>query len=250
MLPGLTPTWSPSAAPLTAEAVRGFASPAFRWALAPAIAAWVVMASLELCGASLPVCGTAAAGPVSSNNVVWASQWLLMLAAMMLPLLVPMIGHVAVRSFAARRDRSVGLFLTGYSSVWFAAAAALSTVFDVIGPLLGQLGLAGETGMLGCAIAALWQISPAKRRAVNRCHGTVALRAWGTAADHDAVRFGLLHGMRCVRACLPTMLAAMLGGAGLMAMAVVFAILLAERARRLPQYRLSAIALLLLGLIG
>ncbi len=39
------------------------------------------------------------------------------------------------------------------------------------------------------------------------------------------------------------------GGHGLAAMAAVFAILLAERARPKPQYRLSAIVLVLLGLM-
>ena len=59
--------------------------------------------------------------------------------------------------------------------------------------------------------------------------------------------FGLLHGTRCVRSCLPTMLLPLLGDHGLRAMAVVFAILLAERARSRPQYGLSAVALLALG---
>jgi len=43
------------------------------------------------------------------------------------------------------------------------------------------------------------------------------------------------------------MLLPLLGDHGLRAMAVVFAILLAERARSLPQYGLSAVALLALG---
>ena len=72
--------------------------------------------------------------------VVWATHWLLMLAAMMLPLLVPMIGHVAVRSFAVRRERSVRLFLFGYCSVWCAVAAAVSVGLAAIVPLLDQLG--------------------------------------------------------------------------------------------------------------
>jgi len=39
-----------------------------------------------------------------------------------------------------------------------------------------------------------------------------------------------------------------IGGAGLGQMTAVFAILLAERAREKPQYQLSAVAFLLLGL--
>src|ERR1043165_6209446 len=44
----------------------------------------------------------------------WAAEWALMIVAMMFPLLVPIVGHVAARSFAPRRDRSVGLFIAGY----------------------------------------------------------------------------------------------------------------------------------------
>jgi predicted metal-binding membrane protein len=55
--------------------------------------------------------------------------------------------------------------------------------------------------------------------------------------------------MRCVGACLPVMVLPMVGGFSLGAMAAVSAILLAERARDRPQYRLSAVILLLLGLL-
>ena len=77
----------------------------------------------------------------------------------------------------------------------------------------------------------------------------MALRPWPPDAGRDAIGFGLLHGTRCVRACLPVMALPLLAGHGLGAMAAVSAILLAERARDQPQYRLSAIVLLLLGLL-
>ena len=109
--------------------------------------------------------------------------------------------------------------------------------------------LAPWAGLICCALAASWQLSAAKRRAVNRCHGTIALRPWPPEADRDAAGFGVLHGMRCVGACLPVMVLPMVGGFSLGAMAAVSAILLAERARDRPQYRLSAVVLLLLGLL-
>src|SRR5262245_4913811 len=55
-------------------------------------------------------------------------------------------------------------------------------------------------------------------------------------------------GVRCAHACRPAMVLTLLGGYGIGVMAMMFAILLAERARQTPQYRLSAIALVLLGL--
>jgi predicted metal-binding membrane protein len=177
----------------------------------------------------------------------FAAEWALMIVAMMFPLLVPMIAFVAARNFAARRERSVVLFVAGFAAVWFATGALAGAGLLAVRAGLAGVGLASVSGLIGCALAALWQISAAKRRAVNRCHGTVALRPFGLAADRDAMLFGLLHGTRCVRSCLPTMLLPLLGDHGLRAMAVVFAILLAERARSRPQYGLSAVALLALG---
>ena len=133
------------------------------------------------------------------------------------------------RNFTVRRERTVALFIAGYGIVWLATAAFASAALVVARAGLASLGLAAASGFIGCALAALWQISAAKQRAVYRCHGTVALQPFGFAADRAAMRFRLLHGARCMRSCLPTM--PLLGEHGVLTMAVVFVILLAERAR-------------------
>ncbi len=245
---------------LTPSARSGLSSPALRWALAPAAAAWLSLLALSGQERALVLCigpratlvdgffANVAAGFAVLEPARWIAEWLLMILAMMFPLLVPMIRHVAARSFAARRERSVALFVAGYLLVWLVAAAAASVALVAARAGSQALGLAPWAGLIGCMAAALWQLSAAKVRAVNRCHGVVALRPWAQGADRDAVGFGLLHGTRCVQACLPVMVLPLAGGHGLGAMAAVFAILLAERARDEPQYRLSAIILLLLGL--
>lgn len=245
----------------TARARAGLASPALRFAIVPAAAAWLALLALSDQGRALALCvsprdsmvhgflANLAAGFEMVEPARWAADWTLMIVAMMFPLLVPMIGHVAGRSFAPRRGRSVALFVAGYALVWLGAAGVASVALVVARAGVETLNLAPWAGLIGCGLAALWQLSPAKVRAVNRCHGTMPLAAWGMAADRDAAAFGLLHGTRCVRACLPAMALPLLGGYGAVAMLAVFAILLAERARERPQYRLSALALLLLGLI-
>jgi predicted metal-binding membrane protein len=171
----------------------------------------------------------------------------LMIVAMMFPLLVPMIEFVAARNFVVRRERSVALFIAGHGIVWLTTAASASAALVIARAGLASLGLAAVSGFIGCALAALWQISPTKQRAVYRCHGTIVLQPFGFAADRAAIRFGMLHGARCMRSCLPTMALPLLGDHGLLAMAVVFVILLAERASVRPQYGLSAVVLLTLG---
>jgi predicted metal-binding membrane protein len=246
---------------LTASARSGLAAPACRWLLAPSAAAWLALLwrsagqhSLVLCLAPRATLlegffANMAAGFAVIAPGRWAAEWALMIVAMMLPLLVPMVRHVAARSFATQRERSVGLFVASYALVWLAAAAASSVALVALRAAFFAIGLAAWTGLISCALAAGWQLSAAKVRAVNRCHGTVALRPWAPHAGRDAIGFGLLHGTRCVRACLPVMVLPLAGGHGLPAMAAVFAILLAERARPKPQYRMSAIILLLLGLM-
>jgi predicted metal-binding membrane protein len=246
--------------------LHGLRAPSFRWSIAPALAAWLVLLALWSQGGTLALCiapratlldgilAAMAAGFATAEPARWAGEWTLMIVAMMFPLLVPMIGHVAAKSFAGRRERSVALFVAGYALIWAIAAAAASVALIAARAGLSSLGLASSAGLIGCALAGLWQLVPAKERAVNRCHGTVALRPFGPAADRDALRFGALHGTRCVRACGPTMVLPLLGGfaggLGLAAMAVIFAIALTERARPRPQYGLSAVALFLLGLVS
>ncbi len=246
---------------LTASARAGLGSPAFRWLLAPSAAAWLALLWLSAGERSLALCiapradllegffANMAAGFAAIAPARWAAEWVLMIAAMMFPLLVPMVRHVAARSFATQRERSVGVFVASYALVWLAAAALSSVALVAARSAFRAVDLAAWTGLICCALAAAWQLSAAKVRAVNRCHGTVALRPWAPHASRDAIGFGLLHGTRCVRACLPAMVLPLAGGHGLGAMAAVFAILLAERARPKPQYRLSAIILVLLGLI-
>ncbi len=245
---------------LTAEARHGLRSPTFRWSIAPALAAWSLLLvlsgqdrALTICLSPRPTILDGALADIEMRLAAidparWAGEWTLMIVAMMFPLLVPMIGHVAARSYAFRRERSVALFVAGYALTWAAAVAIASIVLVVARAGFALSGLASFGGLIGCALAALWQISAAKARAINRCHGTAPLRPAGFAADRDAIRFGLLHGSRCARACLPTMVLPLLGSHGIGAMAIIFAILLAERARRTPQYGLSALVLLLLGL--
>ena len=98
---------------LSASARGGFTSPAFRWAIAPALAAWLLLVWLLLVwlpSDNLALClsprATQIDGVLASIAVSYgllnpwqlAAGWALMIVAMMFPLLVPMIGFVAARN--------------------------------------------------------------------------------------------------------------------------------------------------------
>jgi predicted metal-binding membrane protein len=247
---------------LTASARRGLQTQAFRWAIAPSILAWLGLVSFTASGLEPALClspktdavhgliGALGASLAGLNPAAVTTGGGLMLAAMMGPLLTPMITYVAARSFADRRDLSVGLFVAGYASVWTAAAAAAFVALLLLHAFALYAGVSVYAGLLGAAGAAAWQLSKAKRQALNRCHGVRPLRASGRAADVDAARFGVLHGWRCVRACAPTMFLTMGGAHGLTTMAVVFAVLLAERTAAKPRQAGAAALLLLTGVLS
>jgi predicted metal-binding membrane protein len=247
---------------LTDGARRGLNSQAFRWAIAPSIAAWASLIAFAASGAEPAFCvaptrdavhgfaRTLGASLASVDPGAVAFAWGLMLVAMMGPLLVPMITYVAARSFVDRRDRAVGLFATGYAAVWMAAAVVAFFMLLLLRTLSLYAGVGLLGSLLGVVAAAVWQLSELKQRALNRCHGVRPLRANGFAADRDAFSFGLLHGSRCVCACAPTMFLTMFGGHPLMTMAVVFTVLMAERTASKPRQSGAAALLLLTGFLA
>ena len=244
---------------LTPAARAGLRSDGFRWAIAPALAAWVLLALWAGTGRGLEFCfgvGTsalAAAGSAIRAEFALAdpgsiaTEWLLMTLAMMLPLALPAIAHVAARSFFRRRERALAIFVSGFALVWFAAGVLAIPLLLLSDAVLDSAGLGRWGGIIGCALAALWQVSPAKGLALRRCHLRPSLPAVGPAADLGALAFGVGHGLRCLRSCFAMMVPPLLGGQHLMAMAVVTLLLFAERATDRPAFGSSALVLLLLG---
>jgi predicted metal-binding membrane protein len=153
--------------------------------------------------------------------------WALMLAAMMAPLLIAPVRHIRDRSFARRRARAIALFAAGYAAIWMPAGFVLLSVAlatQQVTPA-SSLSLA-----LVIVIALVWQFSPIKQRCLNRCHAHAELAAFGLAADLDALRFGLTHGLWCVGSCWALMLLPLLVARGhLLVMAAVTLWLFSER---------------------
>jgi len=159
-----------------------------------------------------------------------ATGWLLMLAAMMTPLLAAPIRHVMDRTLARRRWRSVLLFVVGYVAVWIVAGVViLSTALAV--RLFWPHSLLPIVA--AATVALMWQCSPWKQRCLNRGHAHTPIAAFGGAADVDALRFGLTHGVWCVGSCWALMLLPELFAVGhIPAMAVVTVWLIAEKLDR------------------
>ena len=130
--------------------------------------------------------------------------WTLMSVAMMLPAALPAVRHTALNSIPRRRQWAMTLYTAVYLGAWatFGVVAlagqhlALST-----STLDGRLSLA-----FVLALAAGWQLTRAKRRALNSCRRTVPLPPVGLKADAGCARFALVHGWRCMKSCWAIML--------------------------------------------
>jgi predicted metal-binding membrane protein len=166
-----------------------------------------------------------------------AVNWLLMLVAMMAPVLIPPIRDIRQRSFARRRVRSISLFVAGYAAVWMAVGVAELAIVSTAGVFAAQSYLSAACTIL---IALVWQCSPFKQRCLNRCHAHTELAAFGAAADLDALRFGLRHGIWCAGSCWALMLIPMLlPRAHAAAMVIVSFLIFSERIEspRAPSWR-------------
>ncbi|MHB8531982.1 MAG: copper chaperone [Solirubrobacteraceae bacterium] len=186
-----------------------------RLVTALAVAAWVAGVWLWLdrtgapasAGASRWWCmpgmagGGASADPLPGSSGV--PMWLLMTLAMSLPGELPAAEYVATNSFARRRSSSVTVFVVVYLAVWLCCGLAILT----LAPLLGGLA-PGVLFATALVLAAGYELTPLKRRALNRCHRGAALPPSGARRVARVARFGWINGSGCVGSCWPAMLSA------------------------------------------
>lgn len=156
----------------------------------------------------------------------WSLDWLIMLCAMMLPLLVQPLDHIVRTTLKTRLVRSTAAFVAGYFAAWIPGAIVLGSVAAVLMVMLVPPVLV-PTALV---FALIWSASPIAQCARNRSHRFIPLEVRGTKADLGCLRFGLRTGLWCAAACWPWMLLCLVvPGRGVGVMLPVAAILLAER---------------------
>jgi predicted metal-binding membrane protein len=229
------------------------------WSLAISAAAWIVVfgrtpmpALSELCLA--PVVG-APSDFADRLRISWervAGGWMLldwgvMALAMAPPLAMPLVRHVAIRSFARRRHLALAEFLGGALLAWLIVGVVVLAVLSAAPPWLAGKPFAAALLFL---VAALWQFAPAKRRALRRCHRTIALSPTGWRADRDCARYGVQFGLSCVSSCGFMMTASVVGAHSPIVCMCVQLAALAERQARKPEPLSSALILAACGIVA
>jgi hypothetical protein len=201
---------------------------------------------------------SAAMGPQSGMVMSGASgqaqawtlgAWSLMVIAMMLPLTVGPLRVTVARSLWRRRQRAILEYLGGFTAVWILAGAALLSARAAsvdAGWLLPSGQRQAESAAL--LLAAVWQLTPTKRRALLACHRAHPLAPCGWRSVLDCLRYGAATGRDCLRSCGVMMGALVVGDMAIGAMAVVAGVTLTECYSVRPRFAASAGVLAVLAM--
>ena len=169
------------------------------------------------------------------------AMWTLMVVAMMLPSALPAVSHVAANSLRWRRRRAMATFVGVYLSIWIAFGALVLAASAALSGVDGARGLAGAL-----ALAAVWQMTAQKRRALRDCHRPSPLPPRGRPATAGVARFALVNGSACVRSCWAMMLAAAVAtSASTVCMIAIAGIVTAEKLAQRPRRATRASAVVL-----
>lgn len=187
---------------------------------------------------------TAASGGASvsaASLLAAAPMWALMSGAMMVPTAMPAVRHVAVHSLYWRRRRATVEFLLAYLAVWLAFSVLVLGLLTSWAPAQSQPALP-----IALAVAALWQLTPYKWRALRACHRPSRLPPRGWQATAGALRFGLLNGSACLASCWAIMTAvALTGSPALLWMAAATVLICLEKLNLKPRATARRVAILL-----
>src|SRR3990170_3215790 len=183
-------------------------------------------------------------GPLAAQASLFATGWVLMIVAMMLPSSVPLVMTFGALVRRRRRPAAlVGLLLAGYLPVWTGFGLA-AWVFDrgihAAVDALPWLAAPPEL-ILGATLlaAGLWQFSPLRDRCLDECRSPLGfvLNRWrGVSERREALLMGIAHGVFCVGCCWSLMLVMFgVGISSLTAMLVLGGLTAVEK--NLPQGR-------------
>ena len=202
-------------------------------------AAWAAAIVAELTGAASLFHHD---GLIEDGPAVWIAlpafllAWQVMLAAMMLPTVLPLAVLFARAAAKQPRPRAAMTgFVGGYFLVW-TAFGALAFGFDVaVHAAVGASAwLDAHQWVLGAGVLALagaFQFTPLKYACLDKCRhpAQFMLRFYERGAS-GGLRLGLRHGVFCVGCCWALMLVMFsVGVASLAAMALLTALMVHEK---------------------
>jgi predicted metal-binding membrane protein len=204
------------------------------WAASP-YARYVEHAGWADAGAFARLCRALPYGAVVVPASLHALAWVLMIAAMMLPTVLPLLALFA-RMVHGRDDRGtlIAIVVAGYFGAWLAFGIVAHGIDAALRELATQSDwLLLHGGWVAAAVlagAGLFQFSALKYRCLEQCRAPFAFvsgRWHGRAPAREALRIGVEHGIFCVGCCWALMLVMFVVGVGsigwMLALAAVMA---------------------------
>jgi predicted metal-binding membrane protein len=191
--------------------------------------------------------------PTVADALAYVGAWGVMMAAMMLPSALPMIGLYAAAQrttpSGAARTAAVALFSLAYLVLW------TLTGLPVYLASLALMALRAETlayvvaGVL--AVAGIFQLTPLKQVCLRHCRSPLGflLGHW-RAGWRGALAIGWAHALYCVGCCWALMVVLVVAGAmGLPWVLLIACVVAAEKLLPGGEWiaRLTGVALVLLG---
>jgi predicted metal-binding membrane protein len=183
------------------------------------------------------ICRALPQGERLAPAVAYASAWLLMIAAMMLPTTLPLLA-IFRRIVGARDDAKslVAALVAGYAVVWLGFGIVVYAIDAAVRALATSGWLLAHGWIVGAIVIGLagaFQFSALKYRCLERCRspfGFVNGRWRGRQPLVESLRLGIEHGAFCVGCCWALMLVTFVVGMGNIGwMLIVAAAMAAEK---------------------
>jgi predicted metal-binding membrane protein len=207
-------------------------------------------------GALAALCRSIPQGDFVVPALLHAAAWVLMIAAMMLPTTVPLLGMFRrITGSRPDADRLLALVVAGFFGAWL-AFGVLAHLADALlrWAAAQQAWFVANAWMVGAAVlaaAGLFQWSALKYRCLDQCRapfGFVAARWHGRSPSREALRIGVEHGAFCVGCCWALMLTMFVVGMGNIGwMLALAAVMAAEKNLALGRHLRTPVGLALLA---
>jgi predicted metal-binding membrane protein len=191
--------------------------------------------------------------PTFVDGLAFVAAWAVMMAAMMLPSALPMIGLYAATQrtepAAVRRSAPVALFTLVYLGLWAMTGVPMYVANVAFSTIASEARAYGVAAVL--VVAGVFQLSPLKQVCLRRCRSPIGflLGHW-RAGWRGSLTLGWSHAMYCLGCCWALMIVLVAAGAmGLLWVLLVAAVVAAEKVLPGGEWiaRATGIALLVLG---
>lgn len=209
---------------------------------------WSVVSAASMRGNAMAT-DTQATMSLAAFLLAWAA----MMAAMMLPAVLPVVGRYA-RAAAGHAVPAI-LFVAGYLAVWTAVGIPAFVASARLNPMMHSCPWVGRVAGVVALLAGLHQLSPVKANCLRHCRWPVSVPD-GSGKDRTnpggAAVAGGRYGIYCLGSCWMLML--VLIAFGTMQLAWMLALAVAIWLERVTPFgeqlrRVTAVVLVILGVV-